>query len=243
MSENTFYNTDSHLYMVEDDLGDAEDYVKALDKIISENNVAYITNIDEMSNEILQEDKLIKKIFWVDVNLGAGRKTEGFEIISLIRGRLSHALIIVHTAYADYEKTCLELGADHFFVKKDSEKTTAEIKAIINAYINKKNAEKNTIEYRAQVTDIDLRKGYIKLDCDYNDAIVDGYVPMQLLSIALREKIERGQLVRIKIEFGDKTSISIDADEQKNDDDSLPSNLLRPDGADMLNNDFWSDKL
>lgn len=244
MNSNTFYNLDSQLYMVEDDKADAGDYVESLSDIFSYKNVYYITNIDEMSNAILDESLLVKKkVFWIDINLGLGREKEGLEIIDYIKKSQKESLIIVHTANGDYKSRCIELGADYFFIKREPEKTMNSIKSIINEFLAKPSIETRILEYEAQIIDVDLAKGLVKLECYYNNSVVMGYVPIQNLSSVLISKIELGQHVIVTVEYGEKSSYSIVPIEKKEAEDTGNSVLLRPDDNDLLDSDFWLNKL
>lgn len=137
-SEKTTPGTEvgAQFVMIEDQADLAQSFVRHLDIIPLVNQIAYITDIDTLTNFL--QDKNYIRVFWVDINLGLGRENEGLDMIRLIRSLSPKSLIIVYSAYADTKEKCLELGVDKFFMKspRNFKETLENIRETIVSYLS-----------------------------------------------------------------------------------------------------------
>lgn len=128
-------------------------------------SVRYLRKLDDLK-ELFREKGVIR-IYWVDINLGKGRVTEGIDAIKAIRENDSDALIIVYSGYPDREHECLDAGADLFFEKDPVtyEDDLCKIRnTILRAFREWESWEK-VVNMYTQVVDIDEERKLIRLNC------------------------------------------------------------------------------
>ena len=153
------------IVFVEDEVSQAKKFfshLKLQDKITS---VRYLKNKDDLKE--LFREKGVRRIYWVDINLGSGRRKEGIEVIKSIRKIEPDTLIIVYSGYPKEEHECLEAGADLFF-EKDPVTYEEDIWKIRNLIVRERVKEESwdrIVTLYSQIVDIDEERNLVRLSC------------------------------------------------------------------------------
>jgi DNA-binding NarL/FixJ family response regulator len=153
------------IVFVEDEVSQAKKFfshLKLQDKIPS---VRYLKNKDDLKE--LFREKGVRRIYWVDINLGQGRRKEGIEVIKSIRKVEPDTLIIVYSGYPDEEHDCLEAGADLFFEKDPVtyEDDLLQIRNLIVREHAKEESWDRIVTLYSQIVDIDEESNLVRLNC------------------------------------------------------------------------------
>lgn len=226
-------NNKTKMFMIEDKKDNAEDYLNhsGISKMIK--NITHITNYDDFLEAILEN--FPHNVFWVDVNLGRGKEQAGLDIIKYIREHHKNALILVYTAYASNRKSCIDAGADHFFLKGgDYSKTMDDINKVIQDFLD---SQSRKIEYIAEVAHVD--EEWVKFEFEYEGREYTRFYPIAPVEAALESDLvvdakvkitylEKGSKIEILFE---KIALAPDLDEEEDDDD------------DLYNSNIWSNKI
>jgi len=219
-------NYKTQMFMIEDEEDVAKNYLvhSGIQNMIKE--IACITNHDDLLDSILQGFPF--KVFWIDVNLGEGREEEGLDIIKYIREHHHDALVIVYTAYADNQESCMAAGANHFFLKGgDYSKTMNQINRIIQDFLDNQSRK---IEYIAEVAHVD--EEWVKFEFEYEGREYTRFYPIAPVEAALENDLIVDTKVKITyLEKGPKIEITFEKiaapeeDDDEEDDDLFDSNI------------------
>lgn len=234
----------SYIALIEDDPDLAESFENELEMSKVVDNIDTIIEVNDLLDflRLNNESQAAVRVCIVDVHLGTGLPKQGIEVIKEVRKKSKDALIIVHTAYADTKDICMSVGANYFFVKSPgkTEKYFKEIDKIIENYLFEK---MKLVTYCAEISHINKEEELVKLDCYYDDEIIEKHFPIGPIEKALNDDLIVDKVVRvcifeegneIKIRFVESNTVLQDEDE---DDDMDISN------DEFMNSAIWTNKL
>ena len=219
-------------YVVEDnrDIGQKCIRHSGIDRLID--YCAIIDDFDSFSNNILLDEH--PKVFIIDVNLGTGREEDGIKMIEIARKKCPDALIIVHTAYEEFEDRCVEAGAKHFFVKsKNYENNMQKIYHFVDQYLRKKGINIKTVEFRAQIAHID--PAWVTLECKYEDQELVKRFPSGPIQAALQDFYAVDAEIKIRI-VQKNTEVKILVERIESEKRNTPK-------PGLLDSEIWNNKL